>query len=413
MRTAEQYRISNFGPIRDATLEMAALTFFVGPQGTGKSLSAQVLCFLRSLEYYVSCTAYWSGQSLAQNYARNPDPIVRFCDALRFWLGNDPQSYAHKNTYIQWTQQATEYRLNYSLDTNSGMSVSVHMNDLLDARIRSAAKTTHLQTPNKNHHLYIPAGRMICSFIMPRQAEFILKFTKIEWPGYLDVFYQALQRSLESLAEENKESMRREQKPLQILSPELEHVLGGRLLHSGGDNIMFTVEDRLAPSDGFSRSYGFDQRKLASGQMEIWPLLAMLQRLLKSETSEEITIYIEEPEAHLHPGAQYALLREIASLVNRGLRFVIITHSPHMLMAANELLKASQSPRDIRASENTALKAQLKSDQVQAYSFKKTGYVDSIYDQMENCIITSELDTLRADVDLARLATKSVPKKVT
>ncbi len=47
---SEKLIIRNFGPLKEANIELRDLTVFVGPQATGKSLAAQSLYFLRRYE---------------------------------------------------------------------------------------------------------------------------------------------------------------------------------------------------------------------------------------------------------------------------------------------------------------------------------------------------------------------------
>ena len=49
-------------------------------------------------------------------------------------------------------------------------------------------------------------------------------------------------------------------------------------------------------------------------------------------------VYIEQPELHLHPRAQVAMARVLARAVKRGVRMVIETHSPLLLLAVQALV---------------------------------------------------------------------------
>jgi predicted ATPase len=56
-------------------------------------------------------------------------------------------------------------------------------------------------------------------------------------------------------------------------------------------------------------------------------------------------LFIEEPEAHLHPGAVLEYAKLIASAVNSGKYVVISTHSDHLLVALNNMI-ALRSVKD-------------------------------------------------------------------
>jgi predicted ATP-binding protein involved in virulence len=57
-----------------------------------------------------------------------------------------------------------------------------------------------------------------------------------------------------------------------------------------------------------------------------------------------MTVYIEEPEAHLFPLAQKSIVELIASVFNYSTRckiqFIITTHSPYILTSFNNLIHA-------------------------------------------------------------------------
>lgn len=62
-------------------------------------------------------------------------------------------------------------------------------------------------------------------------------------------------------------------------------------------------------------------------------------------------IYIEQPELHLHPRAQVAIARVLARAVKRGVRMVIETHSPLLLLAVQAMVAKGEeglTPDEVR-----------------------------------------------------------------
>jgi hypothetical protein len=58
-----------------------------------------------------------------------------------------------------------------------------------------------------------------------------------------------------------------------------------------------------------------------------------------------VSVFVEEPEAHLHPRAQRTLARIISRAVSMGKNVVVTTHSDYLISALNNLIALSQLPR--------------------------------------------------------------------
>ncbi len=59
-------------------------------------------------------------------------------------------------------------------------------------------------------------------------------------------------------------------------------------------------------------------------------------------------LIIEEPESHLHPAMQVALIRQLAGVVRAGVRVIVTTHSEWVLEELANLIRLSQIPEDRR-----------------------------------------------------------------
>jgi len=116
-------------------------------------------------------------------------------------------------------------------------------------------------------------------------------------------------------------------------------------------------------------------------------------------------VYVEEPEANIFPSTQYELIRLFAWLSQEWrLRFswVITTHSPYILSAFGNLLKAgkvgSQNAEHHAAVEKTvAEKYWIKSSDFAAYKIENETLV-SIFDRDTGQIDGDYLDDVSSDI---------------
>ncbi|MEJ2802003.1 ATP-binding protein [Comamonadaceae bacterium PP-2] len=110
----------------------------------------------------------------------------------------------------------------------------------------------------------------------------------------------------------------------------MEELFGGKLIKEGSKEYVQAIDGRKMPLTS-----------LSSGQQELLPLLAIIPFLLYGRQG---LVYIEEPEAHLFPKSQSALIAALVTLVNSSSRtprnLVLTTHSPYVLMKINCLIKA-------------------------------------------------------------------------
>ena len=81
------------------------------------------------------------------------------------------------------------------------------------------------------------------------------------------------------------------------------------------------------------------------------------------------TLIIEEPESHLHPAMQVEFTRQIAALVQEGVRVIVTTHSEWVLEELANIVHRSELPA-ARQKEIPRGEFALRSDQVGAWLFE-------------------------------------------
>jgi hypothetical protein len=385
----EKLSIRKFGPIKEAEIEARDLTIFVGPQATGKSMAAQLLYLMRGLEDLLQPASTFTeqereqfeGQDLLDIGGLHP-AVQSFISTLEWWFGNEAAVYTAEGTALSWNPKAPTAETSYQASWTKG---EAKINEALTRRVKGSSSL-------HSHQVYIPAGRALYSFLPPAYALRLIssRRSKLQWPGYIVTFYEALGAALTDLWRFQHQPTIFEHLStikIEFLQMRLNEVLRGEMRY-GPDTVLLEVgKHTLRPET------------IAAGQMEVWPIWAILDDLYKSGRLEMTRFYIEEPEAHLHPGAQRSLMEIVTSLVAQEGQFVITTHSPYVLYTINNSLmvqKVLDSGRDLPS--GVSPEVALRPEQVAAYRFRTDGKVDDIMDMDVGLINEAELDQVADDL---------------
>ena len=113
--------------------------------------------------------------------------------------------------------------------------------------------------------------------------------------------------------------------------------------------------------------------------------LAPLVLFLRGGIRPGDTLIVEEPEAHLHPGAQTDIALTLAGLVRAGVRVVVTTHSDWLLKEIANLIRIGELKRKgVQKVEKMAPAHWLLSEEVGTWWFQEDGIVKHIpFDRTE------------------------------
>ena len=119
--------------------------------------------------------------------------------------------------------------------------------------------------------------------------------------------------------------------------------------------------------------------------------LAPLVYLLRSVAERGDLLVIEEPESHLHPGAQTKIAQTLARLVRAGVRVLITTHSNFLLQQIGNLIREGELRKHGEPTNESA--DYLKAEEVGAWQFHKNKPVTELpFDLIEGIEPEDHLD---------------------
>ncbi len=180
MSTRETLQIQNLGPIRQAQIEVRDITLLLGPQATGKSLTAQTLYFMRGMEELLVPETWGGGRIPGKGYIDRQELAGKVSGLLANWLGIGGISYS--DTFVSWSLQTKQGNREDRLELSSkpgSQGEQARFNQSLASRVESGVDsgndTERFDTASIGEdQVYIPAGRMLYSFVPPSLGMFPL-----------------------------------------------------------------------------------------------------------------------------------------------------------------------------------------------------------------------------------------------
>ena len=113
----------------------------------------------------------------------------------------------------------------------------------------------------------------------------------------------------------------------QFFESQVEKLVNGKLLSEKGNQYLKLANGQVIPMTA-----------AASSIKELSPLLFYLMNW----SEKELSICLEEPEAHLHPDMQVNVANLLAAVKNKGSFIQLTTHSDYFLQRINQLIKLGE-----------------------------------------------------------------------
>ncbi len=282
--------INNFGPIKKADIDFGNLTFLIGPQASGKSLSLELLKLIIDKQHIISTLRNY-------NYILSKTEAKNILD----WYFGDGLSGLFKDE--------TKIYLN-------GNSFSPQ--DLLKTIVKQKASEQQAESV-----FYVPAQRILT--IADGRPKNFMEYD-ISSPYVLRRFSEVLRVFLQG-GLGNPDTIF----PMRnSLKNAVRTSIKETIFHDGKVVIDTTGEQRKMKLEVDSLRIPF--MAWSAGQREFMPLLLAVYCLSGPPTQviqkdQYQWVVIEEPEMGLHPKAIQSVLLEIIELVQSGYKVVVSTHS--------------------------------------------------------------------------------------
>lgn len=402
------YIEGGFGPIQAKTeleLDIRPVTIFIGPQGTGKSLVSQLLYFFRDAEYLL---ARYARQDTADAATRRVVESIRAGEATNRALASFLTTNKVHIGYEGIPPHAGSPKIDRKIALYEGNRKITPLKPFKD-EIESWLKTwfSDLAAPGEvtAQALFVPAERTFFSRFINSDPQVLgsktLPITMREFARILGEAADTHQRWQEPV------SSATETKPPQValeLNQLVQNALGGEAKYS--QRGPYARKWQWTPQ---ASQRSIEIEMASSGQMSTWPLIFIAQAMLDWAIPQRpIFLHIEEPETHLHPSAQIAVVKALAYLVNQGFRLIITTHSLFVLYAFNNLTLAYQQLGTQPAERVPEAPVRLRPDILKAYLFADNTIKDVVDDsgQIDEGLLGSVLGDL--EVEFNRLMTYNI-----
>lgn len=376
--------IRNFGPIREAEIELKRVNLIIGPQSSGKSTVLKIACFCDWMERQIELT-------------QNPD---KFCE-----YGTFVSNLVDFHKLHGYIQPDSEIR---------------YLNDAVAFRFSQKEKKCHFEwkgskrwSYKRTKIAYIPSERNLVAAIpnwyqISMSKDNILDFMK-EWEFARKTFAKGEQiLDLPMKYEYNPSNQ------------------GDRIKLSNGKELDLSVTSSglqsLTPLYIMLRYLTSVYYKVTHTNVEQNMIRQNLMEVVAHECSDKspekqlnivnqlmephhTDLYIEEPEAHIFPSTQKSFVYQLVSMLNGRPKHTcfIATHSPYIMTSFNNVIMAGETidesnEKAEKVIERMPKRQTLKYDDVAAFEIKD-GFIRSIMDEEFHLISADALDSASQEIE--------------
>jgi len=404
----EKLIIHNFLTIRSAEIEVRRFNLFIGPQASGKSVIVKLLYFFKEevsnalqenirlmqgkRELHSTLNAkfeeifpriYWNNQEFKITYSFGELTTVIKTEKKR----GTSLAWSITCSDILYSFQVKIKRLYKSALEDAKSKPDDDANMIFnDERYIFVNLFTDFISKNKysdnfEEQIFIPASRTFFASLQKNIFSFLASNIEIDY--FLKEFGSTYERAKLFHSHEffRKQMVRKE------LISIMDGIISGRYLYEDRQDWIVSTSGRTNLANA------------SSGQQESLPMLLVLCTIPLLYSERKAGFFIEEPEAHLFPVSQKAVISLLALITNKTQhQFFITTHSPYLLTALNnciiahETYAAADEAGKQKVLEIMPEHQHIAFADVAAWTVTEKGTIESILDQEAQIIGASILD---------------------
>ena len=419
---SQRLDVTNFGSVRNVSIEIRPLLVLIGQQASGKSTIAKLIYFFQSLssEFF---SRYYQSSSEKVDLVRDLKLPIRakFYDFFgsTFHLPDFKIVYHYSEGRFLTLSLSNEKKINAEfsddffterdLDELRGYKkMLMQLKSELDS-IDNVAKKVALDERHLNY-LHQLADKINALFCNEHNDSLFILAGRNATIGYSETFENMLQQSIQkNIEEQGHRAFETKEQTIDesLMLSFMQRVVKMRqsFINLGNFEGMIThANTRLKPKlklayklirnvirGQYSNSeYGerivhpgrgyVYLKNASSGQQESIRILQ--DAFLSIYQGNKLLRIVEEPEAHLFPEAQMATIQLLVLMLNSAPsgHLILTTHSPYTLTVINNLIYAAKVGANHPEQVNSIIKKELwlSSDKVSAYLLNQNGRASDI-----------------------------------
>lgn len=345
----EKLIVKNFGPIKEAEIDLTKYVVFIGDTSTGKSVLAKLISIFRDLS------------TILNNKSNDFDKKLGF----EYHLQDYNIDFKTEKTLIRYYDENFEFLFeNETLTILQDKRIYIPSFSSIDNKF---PQFSPLRIKLNSNSIYFPAERILTSLIGNSLSG--LWANNVALPNCFKIFSA------------NYEVARKE------ISYGDYSLFGFEYKYENGNDKITTLNEK------------FYLNKASSGIQSLVPLLLVFDYEIKNKDFKpDLSILIEEPELNLFPIKQKKLIDYIVKGVNKTTyKVVITTHSPYILSSLDTLMLAKNTFNehpDLKGEINAIVSEDkwIDYNEISVYEVRNDGKVYSIKNEEFRSIDTNAID---------------------